>query len=356
MAPPKQDPWEEVREELAAGRLRPVYLFHGSEPYLVEQAWRAAVEAATPKGPRGFNRDVLSGADTSAEAVVSACRTLPMMAPRRLVVLKECDKLKGDPKPLLAYLKAPVDSAILVMSAPRQLKDGVGAQISRGAAKAGVDGRQGIAVEFRTLYDRGIVAWIRGEVARRGKRITEEGARFLLDMGGSSLGQLAGEIEKLCLYSAERPDLSPEDLEAVVADVKMSTVFDLTDAIGQRDLPGAILAIDRAFLQDRDPALQLLAMLARHQRQLIGLREELRSGTGDEQACAAQGLNPKMAWKYAPMAKRFGAEDLRRGLLGIDRAEQAMKSSRLGGRLVLERLAIDLCGAPPAGRTPTSTR
>lgn len=371
-APPRKDPWDDALADLRAGLPKPVYLFHGGEPWLVEQARRATVEATLPGGPRGFNRDEFQGGEATADAVAAAVRTLPMMAKHRLVIVKEADGLKGDAKALLAWIKDPAGNearkgagrearkdgedrpptAVLVMSAGKLGKDGLGPQLSRAVAKTGA------SIEFKPLYDRQVLDWIRQEVQRRGKRISHDGVRFLLDMCGANLGQLAGEITKVCLYVGERPDLAVEDLETVVADLRMSTVFDLVDALGARDLAGAVLAIDRAFLQDRDPALPMLAMLARHYRQTMILRQELQAGVPEEQACAAAGLNPKLAWKTAPVARRFGPEELRRALVHVDRAEQTIKSSRLEGRLVLERLAMELCGSAGQGkaRSPGSPR
>ncbi len=339
---PKPDPWEGVQGDLAARRLQPVYFFHGAEPWLVDRARIQATEAARPSGPRGFNRDDFQGSEASADQVLAAARTVPMMAPHRLVVVRDAPSLKGDPKGLLEWIRKPrgeahILSTVLVLTAGKLGKEGLGPQLQRAV------GKEGVCVEFRPLFDKSILPWVRGEATRQGKRLSDEGARFLVDMCGTHLASLSGEITKASLYVGERPELRLEDLEEVVADLRMTTVFDLTEALATRDLAGAVLAIDRAFEKDRDPSLPILAMVARHYRQLLGIREELESGTDEKLACAKNGANPGLAWKIAPQARKARPEDLRRALRWTVGVEQSLKISRLEGRLALERLAIRIC-------------
>ena len=80
---------EDLREELAAGTLRPAYLLAGEEPLLRDDALAALREAVLADGPAEFNSDRLEGATASPAALFDAVRILPVMAPRRLVVLRD---------------------------------------------------------------------------------------------------------------------------------------------------------------------------------------------------------------------------------------------------------------------------
>ena len=76
---------------------------------------------------RAFNVDRLYGGETTAAEVVDAARTLPMMAPRRVVLLlhaerllnpkKESEATARDLETLEEYVKSPVDTCCLVLVA-----------------------------------------------------------------------------------------------------------------------------------------------------------------------------------------------------------------------------------------------
>jgi len=356
------DPWPEVQAGLQAGRLLSAYLFHGTESLLVDRAWRAAVAAAAPVGPRGFNRDDLHGPEVTPDAVANACRTPPMMAKRRLVTVRGAEGMKGDTKALARWLADPDPTAVLVMAAGRFGGDRGVAATARGAGEAPKgagsallrafqQGAAVVAVEFRTPFENHLVPWVLEEVKGRGRRIAPDAARHLVDMCGQSLSKLAAEIDKALLYIGDRSELRLEDIEEIASDVRASTVGEWVDALLDGDLPGALLALDRAFLRDRDAALPLLAVAARAYRQFLALREDLDAGVPDAEAVGARTGRPQMTWKVAPQARRLATDEWRRGLLRMHQAEQAVKSSRLPQRLLLERLAMAECRARrPAAR------
>lgn len=95
---------EELREELAEGRLRPAYLLAGSEDLLRDDALAALREAVLEGASADFNLDRLEGEETSAGALRDALRTLPVGAPRRLVWLREPGGRRGGAKALLDAL------------------------------------------------------------------------------------------------------------------------------------------------------------------------------------------------------------------------------------------------------------
>jgi DNA polymerase-3 subunit delta len=108
---------EEALREADSDALRPLYLLVGDEPYLVGQVLGALKRAGTRGGVPGLNDEVLSAGEVTVDRVLAAARTLPMMAKRRLVIVRGLerwepregsDKKGSDPfDRLLEYAKDP---------------------------------------------------------------------------------------------------------------------------------------------------------------------------------------------------------------------------------------------------------
>src|SRR6185312_9924141 len=133
---------DEAIAEAAAGKLRPVYLVLGEERVLVDRAVHALREATQKGGIAGFNEDKFTAGEASIGAVLGACRMLPMMAPRRFVMVRGLDRWekkegedeaparasaagkKGRPEAspldeLAEYTKEPPASTVLCLVSPK---------------------------------------------------------------------------------------------------------------------------------------------------------------------------------------------------------------------------------------------
>ena len=90
---------DELRSELSEGKIRPAYLVLGEEPLLRDDAVALLREAVLAGAPEDFNLDRLDGERTRPAALLDAVGSLPVMAERRLVLLREPEgsrrKLKG---------------------------------------------------------------------------------------------------------------------------------------------------------------------------------------------------------------------------------------------------------------------
>ena len=105
--------FEEFRRSMKEGRVEPLYLFAGEEQYLQERALRLLSDTLDEAG-RVFNFSVFSIGERSAGGKVTAwtaietANQMPMMSARRIVVIRDFDKIKEDENELvLEYLKRP---------------------------------------------------------------------------------------------------------------------------------------------------------------------------------------------------------------------------------------------------------
>jgi len=86
--------------------LAAAYLLTGEEGYFIDRALARIMEKGLAGALRDFNLDIFYGKDTKADTIAAQACTLPVMAEKRVVVLKEADKLK-DMEPIKAYIESP---------------------------------------------------------------------------------------------------------------------------------------------------------------------------------------------------------------------------------------------------------
>src|SRR5512145_2638869 len=117
---PAPDAEKALRNAIRArGPFEPVYYLHGADDYLKEDALRDLIASAVDPATRDFNLDVRAAPELDAEAIGSLLGTPPMMADRRVVVLRDVQALKKDARGALEqYLARPASDVVLVMIAP----------------------------------------------------------------------------------------------------------------------------------------------------------------------------------------------------------------------------------------------
>ena len=330
--------------DLAPDRLQPVYVIASAEPLLMERALAALRAAAVPEALRAFNEDLVEGRGATAARVLGLVRTVPMMAERRLVLLREVGAMSAaELGGLVPYLDDPCPSTVLVATASK-----VDKRLKFFAAA----GKKGLLHELTAPKD--LTGWVNEEARRQGVAIRPDAVRRLVEAIGADLARLHLTLEQLSLYAGGQP-VAPEHVEDLVADTRERSVFELTDAIGAGDRPRALGAV-ASLVDQRQSAIGVIAMLARHVRQLSLHRSGRAGGMGKPELARALGVPPFVVDKIGRQAERFGDAALDRAVAELSRADRALKGDgagqktlgrALGERVMLERVVhrlIDLGG------------
>ncbi|MDI6794217.1 MAG: DNA polymerase III subunit delta [bacterium] len=261
--------YEDIIFRLDKGEIPPLYLFLGEEEADKVQVLRKLKDILFPdRGVLAFNYDVLNGEKQEADAIISICLTLPQMASKRLVVVKEADALsQPEKKKLLSYLKSPSSTTCLILWAKEWKTDAAHKAVSQ----------SGLVVTFWPLFEDRVPAYVTKLCQAQGKDITSKAALLLAQLIGTSRQALAAEVEKLLLFIGKRKRIDVPDVEEVISPGETDSIFDLIDSVGQRATTRAI----RQFAQLRDRGesqVMILFMLARHFRLLWQAKLMLAQG------------------------------------------------------------------------------
>lgn len=338
---------EQALAEAKSGNLRPVYLLVGNEAYLEAQVLAALKRAALAGAVPGLNDEYLQAGEVTVDRVLSAARTLPMMAKRRLLVVRGLErwepregnesKEREPLERLLEYAKSPADTTVLLL---------VGGELDKRRRLVATARSEGWLVSVEPLERAELPAFIQRAVTERGAKISSEAADVLAELTGPELAQVADAVERLCLYVGEGGEVDENAIAECVIRLRPSTVWELVGAVGRRDLGAALAALDRVY-DPADRGLRLVGVLAWSTRQLVRFEAARRAGLRPPEAAARAGAPPFKARELEAQLKHLDKSELERFIVNLAELDADLKGgSKRPPKASLERVLVGLAGPP----------
>lgn len=210
----------------------PVVVVFGDEGYQKTAALQRTLDTLLPpEADRAMALCAYDGTQSVEQggpdfaAVMDDLATMPLLAPRRVVLVREADGFVSEYRSRLEkYLTAPSPTGTLILECRSFPKN---TRLHKLVAECG-----GRLHECKKLSGRALAGFVLAEAQTRGKRIEPEAAGRLCELIGSDQGALAGEVEKLTLYAADRPAITAEDVRDLVGQSREEKVFAALDAAG----------------------------------------------------------------------------------------------------------------------------
>jgi DNA polymerase III subunit delta len=329
---------QKLEGDLKQGRLAPLYLLHGPEDYLREEAARRIADAALQDAPlREFNEAAFSLASGDVQQAIAAAEQLPMMGGRRVVRVSDFAKLReADEAALMRYLARPAESAVVVFVADDLDK-------RRKLSKALIDSC--VAVEFAAMTDAEARQWARDQLKRLKADADERALSYLVGLAGTGARQLKNELEKLATAALPSGRITTELVGALVGRSREHSNFELTDRLVARDRRGALSLLQK-LLDDGAEPLMLIGLVASNFRRLALAKELMAQGRPKDEVFRLVNMPYSKREEFLATARRADADDLARRIRRIAAADLAIKTSLGGGgrgpRLQLELLVCEL--------------
>ncbi|MES1254489.1 MAG: DNA polymerase III subunit delta [Acidobacteriota bacterium] len=320
-----------VRTQIASGTTDPIYLLVGEDD-IEKSALAADFADVVDEGLRAFNVErVHAGELTTGDklvegvaALVDAARTLPMMAPRRIVTIAQAEVLLAPKREseagtraleqLEALLKAPEPMTTLVFV--------VGAIDKRGRMYK-LLARQATVVECGVIEDQaGAERWIRNRVAAVGAEIELAAARLLAERAGTDVKRLRGEVDRLLLYAMGQPRITANDVREIAGPAALQDDWAMTNAI-EAGRGGE--------------ALRQLALMF-------------------DAGAPAEKILGQLGWLVRTKFPTAAPGSLSGAVQALFRTDLALKRSAGEPRVLLERLVVELCAGKRLGAPRISRR
>jgi len=322
--------------EIKKGAFSPVYVFAGEDPYDHDEALKV-LENALSADP--LNREVFFGNESKAEDVIIASETLPFLGERRLIIVKNAQKIRaGDAQKLAEFLRLPVDSTCLVLLwQDRIAKDTKRKEIFEAAEQSGS------IVEFKRHYDNELPAWISKKAAERGKRIDLAASQFLSQESGSTLLDLSNEIEKLALFTGKNDKITVEDVEAVSGHTKTANLYRLGEALEMKDLRSSLEVVEDLLREGEEPVRILFGIYRAIRRILLAksLLDEEKAGQMEVRQVLK--LNNFYDRNFFQNLRQFSLAELEKSIELLAEADLELKTSARPANIVFSELILALC-------------
>lgn len=222
------DEFRTLMKQLETGARVPVYLLMGEESYYIDKIYEYITTHTLSEEERDFNQIVMFGSDTTAQQVMDQARRFPMMAEKQVVVVREAQGMK-DLDQMERYMDKPVSTTVLVICYMGGTIDARKKLVSK-AASAGV-----VFVSESPRYDRDIVAFIEDYVKNNNATIDPRAAQIVAAHIGGDLKRLTSELDKVFIGLGEDRAISSDIIEQKIGISKTYNVFELREALINRD-------------------------------------------------------------------------------------------------------------------------
>ncbi|MBP3656377.1 MAG: DNA polymerase III subunit delta [Clostridia bacterium] len=324
-------------DEIKAGTVRNVYLFHGPEAFIRRSAMAALEKKILMPGLESMNRTVLAA--PTAQQIMESCETLPMMSDYRLIVVTDCallgaGKAKDEAQEstmLCEYLPNVPPSTCLLFDA--------GGPVDKRKKLTQALMKMPGAVSFDVLDDAHLYKWMNQQLRPYARSMSREACETLAFTSGRDLTLLSGELAKLAAYTEGRAVITPQDVEAIATRTAESTVFVMVDALSAGKAEAAFSLLD-VLLGAGEQRIGILAMITRHYRQmayLCAMRDERAQGG---QIAKALGVAPFVVNRLQQQARGRTFAQMERSLALCVQTDYDIKRGAVREDAALERLML----------------
>jgi DNA polymerase-3 subunit delta len=310
-----------VRRQISTGDTDPLYVLQGDDD--IEKAALAAEFAElVEEGLRAFNVERIHAGDMTTGdkladgvgALLASVRTLPMMAPRRVVTVLQADVLLAPARESEASKRA-VDAleAFFRQPEPHTTLVLVAGALDKRTRMYKLLLKQATLVECGVIEDQADAErWVTTRVAAGGARIDPAAARLLAERAGTDLKRLRGEVDRLLLYALGQKTIAVDDARQVAGPAALLDQWAMTGAIETGNV---------------GDALRQLALA-------------LEAGAAPEQILG------QLGWVVRAKFPQVAPDEIERAVESLFRTDQALKRTNRSSdqpRILIERLIVELC-------------
>lgn len=329
---------EKIVERLSQGKPVAAVALLGTDSYLREMCRSKIIEACVPEAARDWAVARISPRESSWDEILQRANTMPMLAPRQVIVIGEAESLEdlGDKsreealEALEKYFESPAPFTLLLFEV------------------AALDGRQKFS---KLLHEEALVvgltiggesaAELAAHMARElGAELDRPAAAMLAEILNGEPARMRVELEKLATYVGKGGRITTAEVDALVVAARKNTVWQLAEMLASRKRAAALEFFDN-LMREGEQSAGIVGALAWSYRKLIEARD-LPPRTSGFDAARQLGMNPVAAEAAVRQAHRVPRKELLAGLTALAEADSQLKSANPDPRALMEFLIARL--------------
>ena len=312
---------------------------YGQDNFRSREKLNEIVERFKKDGKNDLNLEIFYGEELEFNSFKSAFTTLSFFSSKRLIIVKNL-LTKGSAKLLEEFneFSSKLDSKDAIVIFWEEKDPDKRTKLFKFLKKTGK------CQEFKLLENYQITDWIKKELEKNFEKIaaktgscliSPEAQKKIAAFVGSNLWQMKNEINKLSFYKLGR--IESDDIDTLVASSITSNVFDIVDALGNKNQKIA-LNILHSQLEIGEQAIYLFTMIVYQFRNLIKVKSV---ETGSPQKISKEtGLHPYVAQKTIAQTKKFSLIELKENYQELLNLDLMIKTGKIEPVAALDLLVV----------------
>lgn len=342
---PKID-YTELLNNIKKNQISGAYFLYGTEQYILSRCLEKLLSAVV-KTMQQFNlvRFEAEKAAVDIDKIEDAAEALPVMAPRKAVVVHDLnpDSLTADDNKRLTKLVENLpDTTVLVIYISGfevSLKDQ-----KKTASFVKMMEKKGTVVEFKPAERGRIVKALVDAAAKQRCFLSRETAERIIELSGTSLVALLGEVDKLCAF-VQQGEITREAVDRLVVRSIDANAFDLANSIVRGNLGRAVAVLDDLKFQRYEPVM-ISGALSSAMVDLYRAKTAAAAGKRPADMVADFQYNPRVKFRVDNAFRDSAKMDLRRLCRCIEvfhTLDLQLKSMRADSYELIEIALVELC-------------
>ncbi len=337
---------DQLRREIKAQHIFPLYLFYGEESHLMSHAISLLLKKVVSPSFAEFNLQKFDGASFTFNQLQTAYEALPMMAEYKAVVVKDwnLEKLsKTDFDQLIAMISDPNPSTVLIFCYPSLEIDVK--KSSKYKKVCAIIEKSGIVCDFALKDKTTLKKAVLDRCAKGQVTLSPAVCEKIIEQCGASLTTLLQETDKLIFHAGTGGEITREDVEKLCTPSIQNTAFDLSNAILQNQYGKAFVILDHLLYLRTEP-LMILGALNMSFTDLYRMKAAQGARcTSDDVIKDFQYRAKFRITKLYRTVSQFSIGQIRGCIESLEKADRLLKSSKLDSRIVLEQMLGEMIAA-----------
>lgn len=336
---------DNLKSDIKSNQIKNLMLFFGPEEYLKNYYLETIKKKLLVDNDLNDLNTIILKDKVTSEKIIDTCNTRPFFSEKKIVIVKnstlfKANKKNEDDKKSKSTKKDELSN--LLEHFPQDIcLIFIEEEIDKRIKYSKIIEKNGRVVEFPYQNANNLVKWAIKVFNSNGKQIDQITASKFIDIAEESMLELLNEINKIILFLGERKEVTFEDIEKVCTKSIKSRIFDLIDAISQREGEKAIKLLNEMLIL-KEPIPKIIFLIARQLRILLQVKFLLDKGISPKEIAKKIGLHPYVSEKVARQTKSFSIDKLKKSIKESCEFDLGIKTGKISDITALEILIANL--------------
>ena len=378
-----------VLAEAKRGGAAPVYLLYGDE-FLYKSAFKTLLKAIVPPRQQSLNYEALDGATADIHEVVARLNTFPLLPGAKVICVNDTqvfysqmtidDLVHGEDADVLNEAITagfPKTNHLILTSESVDKRRKLYATIKKIGVVVDCSVARGEKAADKRQQKEILKAHMRETLGYAGKTMALAGFEVLYEKTGAGLRNFHSELEKLIAFVGDRKEILVDDVRKASEKSKQDPIYELSNAIGERDAPKALLLV-QSLLKAKLVPLQILSAATKQVRKMILIADLMRVASGRswkrgmtygtfqkavwpelsrcKGAVLSGNAHPFAVYKTLVHSDNYTFEELGEAMGILLEADIRLKTGTQDAGLVMEDALLRICGTSANPSTSPASR